>query len=133
MSNYGERTSPHRANIEPESIELAVKDMMYIRAEIMDIQAQIISRNANNEELPNPDYYKWKAKAVSALKYKEARHAYLKRWIQDHQPQTQPRTKYSALIADVIDVLVNGKDTDALQRLLDWRANYEAQDIGENK
>jgi hypothetical protein len=137
-----ERTLARRATLEPTSQGAAQDELMMLKAEILDIQGQLARRKAEDGSGSGSgfedyqQYVHWKGHAVAALRAKEARHAFLKRWLTINRTEKEYRNRqandagqrsersasFKTLMADVVTVLEDGMDAEpALARLIAWR------------
>jgi hypothetical protein len=119
-----ERTVSRRATTPPPSQEEAENELSLLKAEILDIQGQLAKRKTLEDD-HDPDYRHWKGMAVAALRAKEARHTFLKHWINEHRLNRERRERtdfIKSMFAEVITALEHGEDSElALNRLIAWR------------
>lgn len=122
-----ERSVARRATAIPTSQEAGQNEISLVKAEILDIQGQLARRRANEDE-SDPVYRHWKGNAIAALRAKEARHTFLKRWLHHEAlvPAEKTRNRWlRGTLADIVTALEGGEDAQpALKRLIAWRDEW---------
>lgn len=130
LSAGEQRTTINRALMEPASHAEAQAEYDTLHAEILDIQGQISARAGTWHEGEELIAWKaWRGKAIAALRAKEARYGFLKRWLHEHGGAAHEREKAArgdlrAIVADIVTCLAEGGTPDgklALERLVAWQ------------
>lgn len=115
--------------VEPASRVEAEGELADAAVQILDIEAQIAEREAEERE-----YLTWRARAYAALKRHQARQMFLKRWLYQHPGDGSRSASHRstfALLAAVVDVL-DSDDADKLQTLLEWRDAFRNRTTDRN-
>ena len=144
------RTLPTRALSEPASVVEAEAEFDQLYAEIADIESQLAARPQPHQRVAADEFAAWRTwhgQAVAALRGKQARYTFLKKWLhrqrepsdtgRSARPAGQPSQRdLLARLILVLEEVIGGKADDlsppartALAELRAWQQTWTEGDL----